>query len=179
MCSSYSPHMRKLYGDSLRKEAGFVKVIKNVASKNARILESRAGRHAPELKRVAKEVKGTFEKVFDEAAEAVEEFLSKCQFDYTRDIRYLILTLVFTVSFSKTNQKAVRCGSRHKSSAAAVERPTGHYVSKASAILFSHRSQGISDYLPMIYHHATPENTRSPLLLTVLREATVSTLVKR
>jgi phosphatidylethanolamine N-methyltransferase len=70
--------MRKLYGDSLRKEAGFVKVIRNVASKNARILESRAVRHAPELRRVAKEVKGTFDKVFDEAAEAVEEFLSKC-----------------------------------------------------------------------------------------------------
>lgn len=74
-----SPHMRKLYGDSLRKEAGFVKVIKNVASKNARILESRAGRHAPEIRRVAKEVKGTFDKVFDEAAEAVEEFLSRCK----------------------------------------------------------------------------------------------------
>jgi phosphatidylethanolamine N-methyltransferase len=73
-----SPHMTKLYGDSLRKEAGFVKVIKNVASKNARILESRAGRHAPELKRVAREVIGTFDKVFDETADAVEEFLAKC-----------------------------------------------------------------------------------------------------
>ena len=72
--------MRKLYGDSLRKEAGFVKVIKNVASKNARILESQAGRHAPEIKRVAKEVKGTFDKVFDETAEAVEEFLARCEF---------------------------------------------------------------------------------------------------
>lgn len=79
----HSPHMRKLYGDSLRKEAGFVKVIKNVASKNARILESRASRHAPELRRVAKEVKGTFDKVYDEAAEAVEEFLSKCQSSQT------------------------------------------------------------------------------------------------
>ncbi|KAF9074375.1 phosphatidylethanolamine N-methyltransferase [Rhodocollybia butyracea] len=72
-----NPHMTKLYGDSLRKEAGFVKVIKNVASKNARILESRAGRHAPELKRVAREVIGTFDKVFDETADAVEEFLAK------------------------------------------------------------------------------------------------------
>ncbi|EMD30910.1 hypothetical protein CERSUDRAFT_145741 [Gelatoporia subvermispora B] len=71
------PHMRKLYGDSLRNDAGFVKVIKKVAKKNARLLESRAGRHAPEIKRVAKEVKGTFEKVYEETAEAVEEFLAK------------------------------------------------------------------------------------------------------
>lgn len=71
--------MRKLYGDSLRKDAGFVKVIKNVASKNVRILESRAGKHAPELKRVAREVKGTFDKVFEETADAVEDFLAKCE----------------------------------------------------------------------------------------------------
>jgi phosphatidylethanolamine N-methyltransferase len=71
--------MRKLYGSSLRKEAGFVKVIKNVASKNARILESRAGRHAPEIRRVAREVKGTFNKVFEETAGIVEEFLAKCE----------------------------------------------------------------------------------------------------
>jgi phosphatidylethanolamine N-methyltransferase len=70
--------MCKLYGDSLRKDAGFVKVIKSVASRNARILESRAGKHAPELKRVAREVKGTFDKVYEETADAVEEFLAKC-----------------------------------------------------------------------------------------------------
>ncbi|KAG2005634.1 phosphatidylethanolamine N-methyltransferase [Coprinopsis cinerea AmutBmut pab1-1] len=72
-----NPHMRKLYGDSLRKDAGFVKVIKNVANKNAKILESRAGKHVPELKRVVKEVKGTIDKVFEETAEAVEDFLAK------------------------------------------------------------------------------------------------------
>ncbi|KAJ3537122.1 hypothetical protein NM688_g6733 [Phlebia brevispora] len=71
------PHMRKLYGDSLRSDAGFVKVIKKVARKNARILETRAGRHAPEIKRVAREMKGTFDKVYVETAEAVEEFLAK------------------------------------------------------------------------------------------------------
>jgi phosphatidylethanolamine N-methyltransferase len=73
-----SPHMRKLYGDSLRKEAGFVKVIKNVAKKNARILESRAGKHAPKIRRVAKEVSGTFSKVYEEADRAMEEFFAKC-----------------------------------------------------------------------------------------------------
>ncbi|KAJ3509898.1 hypothetical protein NLJ89_g4975 [Agrocybe chaxingu] len=71
------PHMRKLYGDSLRKDAGFVKVMKSVASKNVRILESRAGKHAPELKRVAREVIGTFDKVYEETADAVEEFLAR------------------------------------------------------------------------------------------------------
>ena len=60
------------------QDAGFVKVIKSVASKNAKILESRAGKHVPELKRVVREVKGTFDKVFEETAEAVEDFLAKC-----------------------------------------------------------------------------------------------------
>jgi hypothetical protein len=76
--------MRKLYGDSLRKDAGFVKVIKSVASKNARLFESRAGRHAPEIKRVAKEVKGTFDKVFEETADVVEEFLARCKCEVIR-----------------------------------------------------------------------------------------------
>ncbi|KAF7795113.1 hypothetical protein EIP86_006259 [Pleurotus ostreatoroseus] len=71
------PHMRKLYGDSLRSDAGFVKVIKKVAKKNARMLETRAGRHAPEIRRVAREVKGTFDKVYVETAEVLEEFLAK------------------------------------------------------------------------------------------------------
>ena len=79
--------MKKLYGDSLRKDAGFVKVMKSVASKNARMLESRAGRHAPDLKRVVKEVKGTFDKVFDETADVVEEFLAKCGFHLFQSMR--------------------------------------------------------------------------------------------
>ncbi|KIP06876.1 hypothetical protein PHLGIDRAFT_30282 [Phlebiopsis gigantea 11061_1 CR5-6] len=72
-----NPHMRKLYGDSLRSDAGFVKVIKKVAQRNARLLETRAGRHAPEIKRVAREVKGTFDKVYGETAEVLEDFLAK------------------------------------------------------------------------------------------------------
>ena len=78
MIAICSPHMRKLYGDSLRKDAGFVKVMKSVASKNAQLLESHTGRHAPELKRVARDVKGTFEKVYEETADVLEEFLAKC-----------------------------------------------------------------------------------------------------
>ena len=70
--------MRKLYGDSLRKDAGFTKVVKKVAKRNARLLESRAGRHAPEIRRVVREVRGTFEKVYEDTADVVEEFLAKC-----------------------------------------------------------------------------------------------------
>jgi phosphatidylethanolamine N-methyltransferase len=72
--------MRKLYGDSLRKDAGFVKVIKRVASKNVRLLERHTGRHAPELKIFANEVKGTFGKVYVDTADAVEDFIAKCKF---------------------------------------------------------------------------------------------------
>lgn len=72
-----SPHMQKLYGSSLRQEAGLTKVIKKVARKNALILESRAGRHAPEIRRVAKGVKGTLDKVYEETAEAVKDLLPR------------------------------------------------------------------------------------------------------
>ncbi|KAH8077088.1 phosphatidylethanolamine N-methyltransferase [Cristinia sonorae] len=72
-----NPHMRKLYGDSLRSDAGFVKVIKKVAQQNAHLLESRAGRHAPEIRRVAKEFKGTFDKVYEETAEKLEDLIAK------------------------------------------------------------------------------------------------------
>ena len=71
--------MRKIYGESLRKDAGFVKVMKNVASKNAKIFDSHAGKHAPELRKVAREVIGKFDKVYEEAADAVEGFMSKCE----------------------------------------------------------------------------------------------------
>ncbi|KAI0262700.1 phospholipid methyltransferase-domain-containing protein [Gloeopeniophorella convolvens] len=87
------PHMRKLYGDSLRKDAGFTKVVKKVASRNARLIESRAGRHAPELRRVAREVRGTFEKVYEETAEVVEEFLAKSRpklSEVVQDTKFLL-----------------------------------------------------------------------------------------
>ncbi|CCO35991.1 hypothetical protein BN14_10113 [Rhizoctonia solani AG-1 IB] len=57
--------MKKLYGDSIRKEAGLTKTLKSVASRNANVA------------RVAHEVSGTFEKVYGDAAVAVEEFLSR------------------------------------------------------------------------------------------------------
>lgn len=67
--------MKKLYGTSLRQEAGLTKVVKKVALRNAMLLESRAQKHVPEIKRVAKEVKGTFDKVYEETAEAVKDFI--------------------------------------------------------------------------------------------------------
>ena len=70
-----SPHMTKLYGDTIRKEAGFVKVFKKVASRNAQRV---AGKTTPGMRRVAREVKGTIDKVYEETAEALEEFLAKC-----------------------------------------------------------------------------------------------------
>ncbi|KIY68946.1 phosphatidylethanolamine N-methyltransferase [Cylindrobasidium torrendii FP15055 ss-10] len=64
-----NPHMQKLYGDTLRKEAGFVKVIRNATSG----LRSVTSTHM----KVATEVKGTWDKVYEETADAVEEFLKK------------------------------------------------------------------------------------------------------
>ena len=115
--------MRKLYGDSLRKDAGFVKVIKNVASKNARLLESRAGRHAPEIKRVAKEVKGTFDKVFEETADVVEEFLAKCK---SCDVMRCNGRLL-----ESWRSQAQNLGSyaRDQSTSSTISGTAGHYVS--------------------------------------------------
>ncbi|CAE6441284.1 unnamed protein product [Rhizoctonia solani] len=63
------PHMKKLYGDSIRKEAGLTKTLKSVANRNANVA------------RVAHEVSGTFEKVYGDAAIAVEDFLSRCEYN--------------------------------------------------------------------------------------------------
>jgi len=49
-------------------------VCKKVASKNAQRV---VGKHAPEIRRVAREVKGTFDKVYEETADVVEDFLAK------------------------------------------------------------------------------------------------------
>ncbi|ELU40221.1 phosphatidylethanolamine N-methyltransferase [Rhizoctonia solani AG-1 IA] len=62
-----SPHMKKLYGDSIRKEAGLTKTLKSVANRNANVA------------RVAQEFSGTFEKVYGDAAVAMEDFLSRCK----------------------------------------------------------------------------------------------------
>lgn len=64
--------MRKLYGDAIRKDAGVTKTLRNVAARNAGVLGG--------VTRGVKEVQGTFEKVFEETADAVEEFLNRCSY---------------------------------------------------------------------------------------------------
>ncbi|KAK4048562.1 phosphatidylethanolamine N-methyltransferase [Microbotryomycetes sp. JL201] len=64
-----SPHMKKLYGNALRKDAGVTKTLRNVAARNAHVFGG--------MSRSVKEVQGTFEKVLEETADAVEEFLNK------------------------------------------------------------------------------------------------------
>ncbi|RHZ47253.1 hypothetical protein Glove_586g12 [Diversispora epigaea] len=63
-----SPHMQKLYGDKIRKEAGLTKTIKRVTfiPDNVRIQI---------VERVIMEVAETIEKVVEETTEVVEEFV--------------------------------------------------------------------------------------------------------
>lgn len=66
--------MRKVYGTSLRKEAGLTKTIKRMAIKNAKMLKA-----TPEMQRVAKEFSGTVGKVYEEATDVLEDFINKCE----------------------------------------------------------------------------------------------------
>lgn len=66
--------MRKVYGASLRKEAGLTKAIKKMAIKNAKMLKA-----TPEIQRVAKEFRGTVEKVYEDATDVLEDFINKCK----------------------------------------------------------------------------------------------------
>lgn len=68
--------MKRLYGDRLRKDGGLTKTLKNVAGKT---LSSRAGKHAPEIRRVVQEVRGSLEKVEEKVSVAVEGFLDHGQ----------------------------------------------------------------------------------------------------
>ena len=92
-----SPHMTKLYGDTIRKDAGFVKVFKEVASRNAQRV---ARKTTPGMRRVAREVKGTIDKVYEETAEALEEFLAKCtSFPISADtLSQMLIRMTLTVS---------------------------------------------------------------------------------
>jgi phosphatidylethanolamine N-methyltransferase len=76
--------MRRLYGDSLRKDAGVTQTLRNVARNAARRVsmstpkDKLASREILErLSKNAREVQGSVEKVFEETAEAVEEFLTR------------------------------------------------------------------------------------------------------
>jgi len=62
------PHMKRLYGNTMRKEAGVTKTFRGVANKNSH-------RAPPQVKRAVQEFQGTLERVFDDTTLAVEEFL--------------------------------------------------------------------------------------------------------
>lgn len=63
--------MKRLYGDRLRKDGGLTKTLKSVAGRNL----PKAGKHAPEIQRVVREVSGSLEKVEEKLTEVVEGFL--------------------------------------------------------------------------------------------------------
>jgi phosphatidylethanolamine N-methyltransferase len=78
--------MRKLYGPSLRKEAGLTKTIKKMAIKNAKLLEATpASRYTPDLRHFAEEFRGTVEKVYEETTDVIEDLLIRCR---SHPIRY-------------------------------------------------------------------------------------------
>lgn len=68
--------MKKLYGDALRKDAGLTKMLKSVAKKNV----SSTLHVVPELEKVAQDFRKTVDRVYGEAAGAVEDFLAKCSY---------------------------------------------------------------------------------------------------
>lgn len=66
-----NPHMRKLYGDAIRKEAGLTKTIRERAM--VRLNRTRGVR----IEEKIKEVQGTFDHIYDETVVALDEFLEK------------------------------------------------------------------------------------------------------
>jgi len=89
-----TPHMKKVYGDRIRKEAGLTKVLKRNAQKLAarrknvdlrldrESISSMGGGRSEErdgkgFERRFKEVQGTFEFIYDETVQALDEFLEK------------------------------------------------------------------------------------------------------
>ena len=71
-----SLHMKRLYGDSLRKDAGLTRVLKNVTRGHAQVLD----KHVPELTEVAQDLKERPETVYGETAVVFEDLLTRCQF---------------------------------------------------------------------------------------------------
>jgi len=72
LLSACSPHMRQLYGDAIRKDAGITQTLKTVVEGSA-LLQRK------EMKRVVSEVRGTFDKVDRKITHTVEEFLESAR----------------------------------------------------------------------------------------------------
>ncbi|KDE02615.1 hypothetical protein MVLG_06845 [Microbotryum lychnidis-dioicae p1A1 Lamole] len=64
-----NPHMRRLYGNTLRQDAGVTKTIRGVAARNAHLFGG--------VSQSVREVQGSFEKVLDETADVLEDFLNR------------------------------------------------------------------------------------------------------
>ena len=67
--------MKRLYGDSLRKDAGLTRVLKTVTRKHAEVLD----KHVPELGEVAQDLKKRLGSVYGETAVVFEDLLARCQ----------------------------------------------------------------------------------------------------
>lgn len=66
--------MKRLYGNSLRKDAGLTRVLKTVTRKHAQVLD----KHVPKLTEIAQDLK-ELEGVHGETAVVFEDFLVHCQ----------------------------------------------------------------------------------------------------
>ena len=75
--------MKRLYGNTLRKDAGVTKTFKNATSssghrsRNSNRKGSQSQALIEKLSKNVKEVQGTVEKVFEETEKALEDFLNK------------------------------------------------------------------------------------------------------
>ena len=67
--------MKRLYGDSLRKDAGLTRVLKTVTRKHAQVLD----KHVPELAEVAQDLKKGLENVYGKTAVVLEDILARCK----------------------------------------------------------------------------------------------------
>jgi hypothetical protein len=102
--------MKKVYGDRIRKEAGLTKVLKRNAQKLAarrKKLDLRVDRESCSsmgggksderegkgFERRFKEVQGTFEFIYDETVQALDEFLEKCKFSLMTESEFHYIAL--------------------------------------------------------------------------------------
>lgn len=140
-----SPHMQRLYGQAIRRDAGVTKTLRHVAARNSRVFSG--------VTRGVKEVQGTFEKVLEETADAVEEFLNKCEFLTSIHPRRAFLSL-FTLGSLLSWTPTARLRPRHKDLAQAVRR-TVRYISGCCG-LGPVRSKSIPRVLATVTASATP-----------------------
>jgi chemotaxis regulatin CheY-phosphate phosphatase CheZ len=77
--------MKRLYGDSLRKDAGLTRVLKTVTRRHAQALD----KHVPELAEVAQDLRKRLEGVYGETAVAFEDLLARCKSCFARSHFYI------------------------------------------------------------------------------------------